>query len=591
MTQDLHVQFSPPAGADAAAAGEIIRAAGQPVFVHDLDGRILLWNRGAELLYGWSEAEACGQVCHELLGTRFSPPLKEILAALARQGCWEGHLERRTRQGRQVTVASRWSSVAAASGSRGVVLVTETEATEQVRALQALRENEQKYRTLAENSSDILYSLDAQGRITFIGPQVSQYGYRPEELIGQGCIAYIAEPDQSAVRDALAEAVATGARRMLCFRVLDRSGTAHWFEDRGNVQRDAAGAVMGISGVLRDITLGKEAAQRLEDERRRLFAVLNMLPGYVTLTTADHQIRFASHGFAELFSAPKGRPCYGVRYGLPGPCEDCPHRRVLATMRSEEWEETLPSGRSFHVWAYPFTDIDGTPVVLQLGIDVTERRELEGLLTEASEKERRRIGRDLHDALGQTLAGLGYLVQGLATQWSDRLGDEHATVDAIVKAVNDAVKQVRALARGLDPVGLDDQGLHDALEGLVHNVHDWFGLDCRLEWRCDWQVRPAVATHLYHIAQEALNNVARHAQADSATVSLQQVDDHLVLTISDDGKGVGGDAGRPAGMGMRVMRHRAAAIGGKLVLSHGPHRGTVVACKVPKARVLAGQGE
>lgn len=441
----------------------LLVAAPEPMFVQDRQGRILFWNRGAATLYGWSEQEACGRASHEFLQTNYPLPLDQILA-LSDQGCWQGRLIRRARDGRQITVASRWSCPPGSAA----VLVMEKEAAEQALASPALRDKEPDSRTLA--------------------------------------------------------------------------------------------------------------------------AVLDMLPGYAILIDADHKLRFVSQGYPQLFARAKDPRCYEVRFGREQPCEDCPARRVLASGRPEDWEESLGDGRTYHVWAYPFTDAQGEAQVLQLGLDVTERRKLEAMLSEASEKVRRATGKHLHDALGQTLAGLSYLVQGLADKLGDRLVEERATLDAILKAANDAVRQVRVLARGLDPVGLDDLGLHAAMEGLVQNASSWHGLDARLEWTCHSRVRPGAATHLYYIVQEALNNVAKHAQARRVVVSLHENAQYLVLQICDDGKGMP-PGGRKAGLGMQVMNYRASAVGGRLFYTAGEPGGTVVTCKVPKAGVLAGEGE
>jgi signal transduction histidine kinase len=319
-------------------------------------------------------------------------------------------------------------------------------------------------------------------------------------------------------------------------------------------------------------------------------AALDLLPGFAAVVEPDYRIAYLNRGFAQVYSPVDGQRCYEACFGLNQPCEDCPAQRVLASGQPEDWEETQPNGRSFHMWVLPFAGWPQQRQVLKLGIDITEQRKLEAILAESSERIRRATGRNLHDALGQTLAGLGYLVQGLADKQGDRLGTEQPTIRAILSAINDAIRQVRCLARGLDPVGLDDHGLHAAMASLVQNAATWFGVDVRLEWSCPSEVRPGAASHLYYITQEALNNVARHAEARRAVVSLHQNEQHLVLQICDDGKGMPPGV-RNAGLGMKVMQHRAASLGGRLFVTAAEPCGTVVTCKAPKARLLDKQGE
>jgi PAS domain S-box-containing protein len=334
---------------------------------------------------------------------------------------------------------------------------------------------------------------------------------------------------------------------------------------------------------VRDVTEQRRAQEIARAERERLFGLLNMLPGYVALKGRDYHIRFANRAFRDVFGEPDGRACYEIQFDRDSPCPGCQLPEVLSTRELSDWERTYPDGQSWHVWAYPFTDPDGTDVLLELGINVTERKRLEREVVETGEAQRRRIGRDLHDSLGQNLTGLGFLFHGLAAKLAEPSPADAETVRQIDGLINKCVAEVRGLARGLDPVGLHEDGIAAGLRELAGNTEAYFGVPCELH--CDGPVDVGTdsrATQLYHIAREAVNNAAKHAAASKIDVYLDDADDEVVLRVTDDGKGLPEGARKSDGMGLRVMDHRAASIGATLSIDSDPDGGTVVTCILPK---------
>ena len=353
-------------------------------------------------------------------------------------------------------------------------------------------------------------------------------------------------------------------------------GITYWDWTLRPVTED--GRVIGVLLSMLDVTERVLARAAVETERKRLFSVLNLVPGYVALKDRAHQICFANHGYLELFGEPSGRSCYEVQFGRSQPCDNCRMPRVLDSGRQEDWEWTHPNGQTYHVWVFPFTDTDGTPLMMQLGLNVTDRKRLESMVAEASEAERRRVGRDLHDTLGQSLTGLGYLVGGLSEKLAATSPQDTAVAKQIIETVKEAVGQVRALSRGLDPIGLEADGLANALGELACTFRATSGVSCEFRCDCPVSLEAFTATHLYRIAQEALTNAARHAHAKHVVVSLTEGVESLSLRLEDDGIGIAAGARDNEGMGLRVMRYRAGAIGATLAVSPGRNAGTVVTC-------------
>jgi PAS domain S-box-containing protein len=158
-------------------------------------------------------------------------------------------------------------------GSVNGLMCFAVDITELVQAEQALREREHQYRTLAESASDIPYSMTIQGIITYIGPQVARYGFRPAEVIGGSFRDFVLPEDRDPLAAELARFVSTGEDVLVEFRFQGGDGRTHWLEERGALQRDDEGMPVAIAGVLRDVTerkdLEKSLAEVSAQERRR----------------------------------------------------------------------------------------------------------------------------------------------------------------------------------------------------------------------------------------------------------------------------------------------------------------------------------
>ena len=212
-------------------------------------------------------------------------------------------------------------------------------------------------------------------------------------------------------------------------------------------------------------------------------------------------------------------------------------------------------------------------------------RRLEREIIEISEREQRRIGRDLHDGLCQYQAALACAAASLngALRKKD-LAEEAERANELAVRLRDAVAQTRSLARGLIPVQMEELGLASALEELAYSVSQLLQVDCCFEQRGEPQAFDnTAATHLYRIAQESINNAARHGHARRIDLLLSGDPDVTSLRISDNGVGIPNAARVDTGMGMNIMRYRAKLVGGKLIVREQPQGGTTVVCVIHAA--------
>jgi two-component system sensor kinase FixL len=211
--------------------------------------------------------------------------------------------------------------------------------------------------------------------------------------------------------------------------------------------------------------------------------------------------------------------------------------------------------------------------------DISDRKRLEKEVLQISELEQRRIGQDLHDGLCQQLAGIELMSEVLEQNLSRKSKTEAAQAAKIAEGVRAAIGDTRMLARGLSPVDVESNGLISALQELASNTKKLFHVTCRVECPQPVPVRDhAAATHLYRIAQEAINNAIKHGKARQIVVRLAAQGDQASLTVTDDGSGLVAKPEKTSGMGLRIMKYRAGMIGATLELRRANGRGMLVTC-------------
>jgi signal transduction histidine kinase len=215
--------------------------------------------------------------------------------------------------------------------------------------------------------------------------------------------------------------------------------------------------------------------------------------------------------------------------------------------------------------------------------EIAERERLERAILEIGERERRGIGRDLHDGLGQHLTGTALEGQILSEKLESRNAEEAGDARRVVGLVNAAIDQTRRLAKGLLLEAIEPEGLRTALEELAATTAEQFRVDCA--FRCEGEVtlnESGPATHLYRIAQEAVRNALRHGKPRRIEVILAGGSGGMVLSVCDDGAGLPPTAPASTGLGLRIMAHRAMIIGASFSIETPSGGGTAIVCRLPR---------
>jgi two-component system sensor histidine kinase UhpB len=234
----------------------------------------------------------------------------------------------------------------------------------------------------------------------------------------------------------------------------------------------------------------------------------------------------------------------------------------------------------------PRAEVRGGPVVASLAETFndmldrleSERRESARRALLVQENERRRIARELHDEVGQTLTGVMLQIEGLASTIPD---DLRGQLDELRETARHGTEEVRRIARRLRPDALDELGLSSALAALASAIERQARIPVVRRLASQVQVSPEEELVIYRVAQEALTNVARHADAKSVQLELRDEADAIVLTVRDDGRGMPRNPATSS-HGVRGMRERAMLVGANLSIESRPGNGTAVQLSIPR---------
>jgi PAS domain S-box-containing protein len=336
------------------------------------------------------------------------------------------------------------------------------------------------------------------------------------------------------------------------YRIQASSGEWRWVNVRTRVvERNAAGEALRIVGACIDVDSRRRAEQTLRTQAKILET---MREGVVLLNSSGH-MEFTNPAFDRMFA--NTEELTGISA-----------LELLGLHRRDSMRDVLfrrRDGGQFTAEVLSAeVELNGEQCILVVVQDVSERKQLESEIIDIANRERRRLGADLHDGLGQELTGISLLLRSFSQRAAVSALAVSPELNEIIALVNHAIQSTRKMAFGISPVTLESGGLLPALQTLVAWSRDGYGIDVQLclSMRSPLILGESTASHLYLIAQEAINNAARHGKVRSIGVTLRSHRELVSLSITDDGVGIADVPARGAGMGLKLMHYRSAVIGG-----------------------------
>ncbi|MEG4422117.1 PAS domain S-box protein [Microcoleus sp. LAD1_D5] len=238
---------------------EMLDLASDGIIIRDMDDRIIYWNQGAENLYGWTKAEVVGQYIHTFLKTVFPKPLETVLAEFFQQGSWEAEVQHTTSDGRHIIVASRWTLQRDGEGKPCAQLEINNDISDRKQAEDAIKQSEERYRSLIAATSQIVWTADAEGRCPDMPSWRAYTGQTEAEVIGFGWLDAIHPDDRERTNQVWMEAVQTKNLYDIEYQIRGADGNYRYFQARGVPILDEDGSIREWVGTCTDIHDRKQA--------------------------------------------------------------------------------------------------------------------------------------------------------------------------------------------------------------------------------------------------------------------------------------------------------------------------------------------
>lgn len=462
------------------------------------------------------------------------------------------------------------------------------------------------FRDLVDSVPDMIWLSDADGRFSFVNRRWLEFtGRALEEELDHGWMAGLLDEDRDASHRLLASSFRNRQPFETEFRIRRADGEHRWILCKGVPRYSADGHFAGLAGSCSDITERKQQELALA----RFREVMNHSGAAIFITDSEQGRLVDVNETACLWLGLSSQELLEMR------ARDFEQRLDLQVYR--EWGEAAEKlrGRSRRSVERPHLcketshlrgdgstfpveilvsrkEFQGEEYLLVVARDIAERKRAEQSLKESEkqlrqltrhlhevrEEERKRIAREIHDELGQTLTALK-----LDLSWMESGAGSVDMVQRMAKLVDHAIDTVQRISADLRPLVLDDLGLVAALEWHAQKFTAPFNIDCRFESELDNVVLSAErATHVFRIFQEILTNVARHSRATWIEINLDEEDGRLVLTVEDNGEGISQEEiAKMSSIGLVGMHERARLCDGDLRIEGTPGKGTRIVVTLP----------
>lgn len=583
----------------------------------DRSGRTLMMNEAM--------LEALSYAREEVIGTdylsRFVPPREhDVVSAvfqelISRGGPTKSQNHVLAKDGREVLVQWSGRAFSRESGELDFFFGAGIDITEHKKAQDALAASERRYRLYAENVRDVLWVMDNDLKYVYISPSVELLrGYTVEEALSMP-MEKVFTPESfrrliktsAEIKTRLAKGETYDPKASLTFELEQycKDGSTRWTEVIASLFRDDSGRHVGFLGITRDITDRKRAQESLRLSEERYRTIFETTGNATIIAREDTVISLANSEFEKLSGFPR-KEIEGNR-SLQDfvVAEDLPrmegyHRARMqdpdSAPRNYDFRFRDRAGRIKDVSATA-TIIPGTKMSVVSLLDITERKHAEEHLKlsrerlrnlhkhtqDLREQERSRVAREIHDELGQVLTALKMDLSFLNHRLPKDQTSLHAKVMSMTRSIDASIDSVRRIIMDLRPGLLDHLGLVPAIEWQAGEFQKRTGISCTLNIPAqEIHLDREISTSIFRIFQEALTNIARHAQATGVDISLCLADDRLTLSIHDNGRGITkNQIDNPKSFGLMGMRERTLFCNGTFDIFTEVSGGTTVVVDIP----------
>jgi PAS domain S-box-containing protein len=592
----------------------IVQSTSDAIILMDTEGNVAFWNNGAEKMFGYTTEEMLGQSMTRIIPERFREAHQrgvERVAAAGRLTVQANMFELVGLRKDGTEFPLEFSLAAWTTKSKLFITGIIRDISERTRAESALRESEERFRAIMDNSPALIFIKDMEGRYLQISRRCeTKFHLFNNDVIGK--------TDDELFPSEQAAPFRANDRKVLETGIPMEFEETALYDDGPHTNLvvkfplfNAQGRYYALCGIATDITDRKRAdEERQQLAKDRLLLLESTGEGIYGI---DRQGRCtfvntaAARMLGYMLDEVLGKDMHElIHHSFPDriayPCERC---HIYGTFTSGSgcqvddevfWRK---DGTAFPVEysSFPVREQEQIIGAVVIFLDITQRKQAEAQLKSSHtqlrnltarlesvrEEERILIAREIHDELGQSLTGVKLELSLLRDQLPEARPALTNRLASISTLIDTTIQSVRRIATELRPIVLDQLGLIPAIEWQAHEFQSRTGIQCTLDiYLRSVTLSQAESTAMFRIFQEILTNVARHAQATAVKINLQEQAGGLVLEVRDNGRGVtDAELSNPTSLGLVGMRERALLLGGEIFIMGSPGKGTSVRARIP----------
>lgn len=477
-----------------------------------------------------------------------------------------------------------------------------------------LQESESFYRNLIAHSLDGIAMTDASGRITYSGPSIKKIsGYEPESLLGRHFAEFVHPDDLPAAAEAFTlEINKQSVLNYIHLRLKHSNGNWVWCNVRGHSLIDKP-SLQSFVIYFTDVSKIKEAEDKLRTSEELFRNLIQNLGQGIVIQNKNAELILYNRAAQNILGLSEdqliGTSSYDRRWntitedGQEIPGHDHPGPKAIRTKKPVKdvvmglYKEATNERIWLLVSADPSLDDDGNVINVIISFtDITEQKRLSGQLVEqeiqkqkqltqatifGQEKERREIGKELHDNINQHLTTTRLYLE---VAMEKAAGEVKEMISLSHKSLTDTINEIRLMSQSLVPPTLGDLGLIESVQDLcdaLKRAHT-FSVDFNYRYFNEDNLPGELRLILFRIVQEQINNIIRHANATHIQIKLQSDAEHIILTIADNGHGFDKKSIKK-GLGFSNIRNRADLFNGKVEIESAPGKGCILTVNIPQA--------
>ncbi|HOI76912.1 MAG TPA: PAS domain S-box protein [Methanofastidiosum sp.] len=471
------------------------------------------------------------------------------------------------------------------------ILAIVRDVTERKIIEERIRKSEEKFRTIFEASADIITYVDRNGNIIDTNTKVKDIlGYTRDEIVGKNFreLKLIGIEELPKLIKLFIKTIRSGnVSDKTEITLRNKNGTKVQFEVATKFIKEEQ-HIVGAVSVLRDITERKKIKDVLEKEKEKLYSLLNELPGYVCLYTSDLSINFSNKYLSERFGKVEGRKCFEIFHGYKdqslAPCNNCPVLRIFTTKIPETSERIQNDGQVYEVHNYPFYDSDGNMLVLEFGIDITEKKLAEDKIKELNDALRLLNKILRHDILNNLMV-ISANIEMVDTENKDRINKAFEYIDKSAKLINRMKELELLVSSGFELKSYDVKSI------LKEISKNYSGIKINIKGNCYVLADDALSSVFDNIIRNAIihggtNKIDIQISIGKSYCEIRFIDygigvpDNVRDRIFEEGFAYGGNKG--TGLGLYIVKKTLERYGAAIRVENNLPNGAVFILKFRK---------